>query len=99
MTGTADPWEPPTLPALSWRTQHRPHVERSTGPERVTTEDPPPDWTPPRPVGFRTPEPRPAPPGAITHTPGCLRRDRTTPSHLDTTHRHCPCPCHQEPTP
>lgn len=65
MTGTADPWEPPTIPALSWRTEHHPRVERSAGPERVTTEDPPPDWTPPRPVGFLAtevltrPEPEP----------------------------------------
>lgn len=32
-----------------------PAIVRGGGPERVTTEDPPDDWTPPAPVGFTAP--------------------------------------------
>lgn len=52
MTGTADPHEPPCLPALLWDAERSPDVALTGGPDRIYDPDAAdPAWTP-RPVGF-----------------------------------------------
>lgn len=55
MSGTADPHEPPPLPAFQSRVTRYPSVVRCDGPARIYDQDAAdPDWTP-RPVGFLAP--------------------------------------------
>ena len=51
MSGTADPWEPPAMPAFRWKAQVTPSVQFSDGPTRVVTNDPDPEFVR-RPIGF-----------------------------------------------
>lgn len=52
MSGTADPWEPPSSPALQHHLQRTPSLERTPAPERIyVPAEADPTWQP-RPVGF-----------------------------------------------
>lgn len=57
MTGTADPWEPPSIGSLQWRIERSPDVMLTAGPERIYDHDAADsNWTP-RPVGFAIRQP------------------------------------------
>ena len=50
MSGTADPWEPPSIAALGYDVTHSPDVIHGDGPMRIYDDTP--TIEPRRPIGF-----------------------------------------------